>query len=379
MSFSPSTLTIEQLRAMPVPSFADRDPAAIKAKLIAKFEEISGRKLYPSQTESFIIDLMAYALVNVGEAIQSGLLQNLAIFAEGDHLDRIGANVNTFRLAAQYARAEVMFSLGAPRSEAVVIPEGTRIGAGSSLVFRLDQELVIAAGQSDATVTATAIETGTAFNDLQIGQIDDLLDPVAYIDAVSNTQVTAGGSGDESDERFRERILDAFEIVTRGGSKFAYQVLTKAVHPDIVDVEVVRPEPGHIHIYPLMVSGVAPVAIMDAILAYLDPETMRPMGDFVTIQEAVSQSFDLDMTIRVAPGYVAAVEAEKGPLLRGQFDLWGQKMGAQIAPSALIEKARSMVGVVGVDGPSFAFTDLPPTHFAVLGNFNVSVVEVPNV
>ncbi|MBO9465488.1 baseplate J/gp47 family protein [Tropicibacter sp. R15_0] len=379
MSFMPTTLTLEQLRALPVPNFGQRDPVAIKAQLIAKFEAISGRKMYPSQTESFVIDLMTYALANVGEAIQTGLLQNLAIFAEGEHLDRIGANVDTYRLLAQFARSEVMFSLAEAHHQAVIVPKGTRISAGPELVFRTDAELVIPAGEVAAPVAVTAVGAGVAFNDLQIGQVDDLLDPIAYVESVSNTQITAGGSERERDGAFRARVLNAFELVTRGGSQQAYRVLVKAVHPDIVDVEVTRPQPGHIHIYPLMNSGAAPQAIADAILAYLDPETMIPMGDYVTIHEAVSQVFDVNMTIRVAPGYLASVEAEKEQRLRAKFDEWGQVLGSQVSPSALIEAARAMAGVVGVDGPDFEFTDLPSTHFAVIGNFNVSVVEAPNV
>jgi phage-related baseplate assembly protein len=379
MSFDPATPTIDELRALPVPEFAERDTAVIKQALVSDFERISGRTLYPAQPEMFMIELMSYALSNVGSGVQNGLMQNRAIWAEGTHLDELGANVGTFRLSAQYARAEVEFTLSEPRNSGVVIPVGTRVAAGSALIFRTVQELVIPAGSLSGIVDTMATETGAAHNDLQLAQVQDILDPVAYVSAVTNVQISAGGSDAEADDRFRERIVNAFERITRGGSRAGYIELVLGAHPDIVDVEVIRPQPGHIHIYPLMNSGIAADAIDDVISEYLDPETKIPMGDFVTIQKVSAQVFDVVMTLKVAPGYAAGAVAQAEDAIRAQFAVWSQTLGAQVAPSALVETVRGVAGVVGVDGPTFAFTDLTSTQFASLGVLTVNLVETPNV
>lgn len=379
MAVLPAILTLDELRALPVPDFAETDTNALKRDLVSEFERISGRTLYPAQVENFMINLMAYALSNVGSAVQNGLIQNRAIWAEGRHLDELGANVGTFRLSAQYARAEVEFTLSESRNTAVVIPVGTRVAAGSALIFRTVQELVIPAGTVSGSVDVTAAATGGAYNDLQPGQIQDILDPVAYVGAVANTQVSAGGSDVESDGRFRERIVNAFERITRGGSRRGYIELVMAAHPDIVDVEVIRPQPGYIHIYPLMNTGVAADAIDEIITQYLDPETMIPMGDFVSIHKVTPHVFDVVMTLKIVPGYAAGAVSEAEALIRAKVDLWGQNLGAQVAPSALVEAVRAVPGVVGVDGPAFAFTDLASTEFAVLGNLTINLMEAPNV
>ncbi len=49
------------------------------------------------------------------------------------------------------------------------------------------------------------------------------------------------------------------------------------MNPEIVDVEVIRPEPGYIDIYPLMKMGLPSAELKWDILDYLDPETLRPM------------------------------------------------------------------------------------------------------
>lgn len=379
MAAGSASLTLDELRVLPVPDFAEADTDVIKRDLVSEFQRISGRTLYPAQVENFMINLMAYALSNIGSAVQTGLIQNRAIWAEGRHLDELGANTGTFRLAAQYARAEVAFTLTETRSTAVVIPVGTRVAAGPALIFRTIQELVIPAGAPSGSVNVTATATGAAYNDLQPGQIQDILDPIAYVGTVANTQVSAGGSDVESDDRFRERIVNAFERITRGGSRRGYIEQVLAAHPDIVDVEVIRPEPGHIHIYPLMKTGIAADAIDEIIRAYLDPETMIPMGDFVSLHKVTSQVFDVVMTLRVTPGFAADVAAKAKALIRAQFDTWSQSLGAQIAPSALIEAVRAVPGVVGVTGPDFDFTDLGATRFATLGDLTVSLTEAPNV
>ncbi len=379
MAVLPTTLTLNELRALPMPDFAETNTDVLKRDLVSEFEQISDRTLYPAQVENFMINLMAYALSNVGSAIQNGLIQNRAIWAEGRHLDVLGANVGTFRLSAQYARAEVEFTLSESRNTAVVIPVGTRVAAGSALVFRTIQELVIPADTMSGSVDVTATGAGAVYNELQPGQIQDILDPVAYVGAVANTQISAGGSDVESDDRFRERIVNAFERITRGGSRRGYIELVMAAHPDIVDVEVIRPQPGHIHIYPLMNTGVAADAIDEIITQYLDPETMIPMGDFVSIHKVTPQVFDVVMTLKVIPGYAAGAVREAEALIRAQFDLWGRSLGAQVAPSALVEAVRAVPGVAGVGGPAFAFTDLASTEFAVLGNLTVNLMEAPNV
>lgn len=371
--------SLDALRAQPEPQFAERDTSVIKRDLTARFEELSGRRLYPAQVESFIIDLMSYALGNVGGAIQAGLLQNRAIWAEGEHLEQLGANVGTHRLDATSAHCEVTFTLSELRNTVVVVPLGTRVAAGSNLVFSTVQELVIPAGQLTGSVTARATVAGVSHNDLQPGQVQDILDPVAYVSGVSNSGISAGGADTESDDRFRLRVVNALERITRGGSRAGYVELVMAAHPDIVDVAVHRPQPGYIDIFPLVSGGTAPDAIDDIIVAYLDPETRVPMGDLVTVKKVAAEVFDVTVTLKMATGYLSGAADKAEALIRVLFAGWSQKLGAQIAPSAIVEAVRAVPGVVGIDGPGFVFTDLPAASFAALGTLTVTVEEAPNV
>ncbi len=64
---------------------------------------------------------------------------------------------------------------------------------------------------------AEVVTTGTALNGLVAGQINALIDPVAYIVKTENVAMTAYGADVESDERLRERTQLAPELFSCAG------------------------------------------------------------------------------------------------------------------------------------------------------------------
>lgn len=374
MALEPQTLTLDALRDAPVPEFITRDPFVLKQFYVDEFEKLTGRKLFPAQTEMFVIEVMAYAKSIMGEAIQTAFLQNRAVWAEGRHLDELGANVSTFRLLAQTANCRVKFTLSMLRNLAIVIPAGTRVSAGNNLIFSTQDELVIPAGNADGEVDVVANIAGAEFNALELGQISDLLDPIAYVASVENVIASAGGSDIETDDRFRVRVVNAFERISKAGPRAGYVEHVKAVNPSIVDVAVIKPQPGYIEITPLMLDGVSADAVDQAVLGHLDPETIVPMGDYITIVKAVEQPFDLVMTVRVN-GDGAGMQEKAEKAATDAFYPWTQSLGAQIAPSLITSAVKAITGVIDCDGPAFAFTDLPAIKFASINLLNINIVE----
>ncbi|MVA23611.1 baseplate J/gp47 family protein [Agrobacterium vitis] len=248
----PVKRTIEDLRANGAPSFFERDPSVLKATYKAQFEEITGRTLYPAQTEMYLIEVLAYAHSLLAEAAQTATLQNTAVFAEGVHLENRGASVSAFRLLAQPASTTLRFTLSAVRDVETAIAKGTRVASGNAVTFATDADLIIPAGALTGDVAATAEATGAAWNGLAVGTVKDILDPVAYVTSAANITVVSGGSDIEDAERLRLRVVNALFTIAKTGPKNGYREHALAVDPDIIDVAVVRPEPGKINIYPLM-------------------------------------------------------------------------------------------------------------------------------
>lgn len=370
----PVKRTLEQLRANGAPDFFERDPSKLKAFFKQVFEEASGRTLYPAQTEMFLIEVASYALSILHEAAQTATLQNTAVFADGVHLENRGTNVSTFRLLAQPATTDIRFELTQVRLIDVAVPKGTRVASGTAVIFATDADLIIPAGMTAGVVRATAQTPGAAFNGLGVGAVSDLLDPVAYVASARNVTTISGGTDDEELERFRLRVVNALFTIAKTGPRNGYREHVMAVDPEIVDVAPIRPEPGYIHIYPLMKTGQPSAALKDAVLAYLDPETLRAMGDYVTIHNPVRVGFSFTLTVRSLEA-IAGLEDLVRATAEAAFYPWTQELGAQVAPSVIVAAVKALSGVSDVDLDGLEFTDLPETHYAGLDDLTI-VLEV---
>lgn len=372
-SYALETLTLDALRSAPPPEFIERNTEALKAIYVAKFEDLTKRTLYPAQTEMFVIEVMAYAHSVLGEAAQTSFLQNRAIWATGRHLEEVGANVSTFKLPAQTATSRARFTLSEARPNGVLIGKGTRVSAGDDYVFSTIEELVIPAGELTGEVDIIAAKAGIDFNDFELGQIKEILDPIAYVSAVENIITSGGGSNVEDDDRYRLRIVNAFERISKAGPREGYVEHVKAVNPAIVDVAVIKPQPGYIEITALMLDGVSSDAVDAAILDHLDPETLIPMGDYVSIVKATGNGKNLTVTIRFngqAPDQ-ALVETA----IRTAFAPFSARLGAQVSPRPLEAACMAFSGVVHVEVSGLAYEDLPATHFAFINSLTINLVS----
>lgn len=236
--------------------FIERDVAKIIAELIAKYEADSGKTLYPAQAERLLIDLMAYREMLVRSAIQDAAKQNLVRYARAPMLDYLGELVGTYRLAALASQTTLQFSVESALLTDTLLPAGTRVSASDSFVFATDSDVVMKAGELSITVTATCTQAGVTGNSWQPAQISTLLDEIDDIDfTVTNIASSAGGADEETDDRLRERIQLGPESFSTAGSKLAYRYHAMIAQPDIFDVAVVSAEPGTVHLYPLLSTG----------------------------------------------------------------------------------------------------------------------------
>lgn len=284
--------------ALPEPSFITRDPAAITAEMIAAYEASTGKTLQPAQVERLLIDLVAYreSLLRIG--IQEAAKQNLVEYAIFPMLDYLGELVGVARLAAQPARCTVRFYLTAAQAFNVTVPAGTRVESKDSLqTFETEFSLTITAGQPYADVSAVCQAAGVAGNGYVAGEVNSLVDVVAYVNSAANTTTTSGGSDEESDDAMRVRIKLAPERFSNAGSRGSYIYHAKSAHSSIVDVAVQSPSPGVVAIYPLTSTGLPDQAVLDAVLALCSAEDVRPLTDDVQVFSPVAVDFAISVTI----------------------------------------------------------------------------------
>jgi phage-related baseplate assembly protein len=272
--------------SLPEPNFIERDPRAITAEIIAEFERLTGRTLYPAQMERLLVNIIAYRETLVRIAIQEAAKQNLVRFAEAPVLDYLGEYMGETRLPAQSARTTLRFATEV-RTTLLLIPAGTRVevsGSSGDAVFETDVDGIIAAGKTSTAISATCSTPGTVGNGWNVGQINALVDTFADADvSVVNITVPEGGADEESSDRLRERIMLAPEKFSVAGSRLAYVAHVKAVHQSIVDVDVQSPSPCVVVLYPLLDTGLPGADMLALIEAAISGERVRPLTDQVTV------------------------------------------------------------------------------------------------
>lgn len=334
-------MSTDGLRTLPPISFAPQDTAAIERDVLASYERITAQTLYPGVPERLLCEALAYRESVVNSLIDLAGKMSLLAFARDEHLDHLGAFMGVYRLTPAPARTSLRFALAEPLAFPVSVPKGVRVTPrDGSITFATAFETVIPAGETAATVTATALKPGAAGNGLVAGQVNSLIDRLPYIAEVGNTAVTLGGADTEGDEHFRERIHLAPESYSNAGSEGAYRFHTLSVHADIVAVAVDTPEPGVVDVRPVLTDGELPDAtLLDLVRDKLSARDVRPLTDTVLVaapdpvEYAVSGGWYLR---RADAALLAPITAAVAEAL-DRYRLWQRcEPGRDINPTKLV-------------------------------------------
>ena len=354
------------LAALPQITFLDADAEGVESRIITQYETVAGRSLAQGDPVRLFLESVAAVIVQQRELIDWSAKQNLLAYASGDYLDHLGAFLGVTRLPAAAALCTVRFSLSSPRTFGVLIPAGTRVTPDGSLMFSVTEAATIAAGDMYAGVNVECQTAGEVGNGFVAGQINQLVDPIAYIESVSNTAVSSGGADIESDTALRERVRLAPESFSVAGSKEAYEFWAKTTSPAILDVTVDGPaaEPGHVYIYPLMTGGTLPSQeVLDAVAETCSASKVRPLTDTVHVVAPTVVDYAIDLTYyasrtnsTITRDVTAAVD---------EYILWQRsRIGRDINPSELISRVM-LAGATRVTLASPAFRTLTVSQIAI--------------
>ncbi|MCY1393527.1 Baseplate J-like protein [compost metagenome] len=285
------------MRALPPPEFVRIDPAQIESDLIARYEQRSGKTLYPAQIERLFIDQLAYQHTLTLAAIQHSGEQLLARFSKGPILDYLAELVGVSRLLATPSRCTLRLTLASPAITPLTLSAGTLVCSQDSKVQVATAEAVtIAASQRTATVPANSTQTGAGTNGWAIGQLNTLVSPIAGL-SVSNITVTSGGADEELDASLAERVMLAPEAYSNAGSRGAYRFHARSVHPSIIDVVVHGPDegqpPGQVALYPLTASGLPSAELLRQVEQAINGEKVRPLNDTVIAVAPVEVRYEI--------------------------------------------------------------------------------------
>lgn len=346
------------------PIFVSTDVQTVLNEIIQQFETTTGRTLQPAQVERLVLNVLAYREQLVREAIQYSATQNLVSFADGLALDALAELVGVTRLPASVAACTLTFTI-VEGASSFIIPSGTRVSSNDGKVVFTTLEDAVVNNVLTLDIASQCSTAGLAGNGYEPGQITKLLDPLAFVESVSNMDTTGGGADQEDDDSMRERVKIAPSRYSNAGSRAAYEFFARSANPGIVDVSVISPDPGVVQIYPLMGdTAQTPQSVLDQVYAACNSDKVRPLTDMVEVLAPDVLDYTIEMAIVYYKTADPTIVLEQVQLAIDAFVLERRKeLGRDVLASQLLGVAMGVSGVYNVTLNNF--TDLIVTETQV--------------
>lgn len=340
---------ISAVKNLPDVSFIDGATVEeIRGEMVADYEafmsQATGRPLTLDRASPHRMELYAAAaqIYHALQYIDRAGKQNLLKYSYSDFLDHLAAFKGLTREPAAAASTTLRFTLSAERAAATGIPVGTRAAVPDwSVYFETTKYMEIPAGDVTVDVPASCTVTGTVGNNLAVGELSKLVDPIPYMASVSNITVTAGGAEIESDDHLAERVYLFPGFYSTAGPEANYKYHAKKYSVNVGDVVVVSDQAaGTVDLYFLMTDGTEPPEEMiTGLQNYLRDNNIRPMTDLVQVAAPAEVEYTIDLAyyinrsdsnraVAIQEAVAAAVE---------KFKTWQRAIGRDINPSKLAE------------------------------------------
>lgn len=202
----------------------------VYSRMLDKYISLTGNT--PSEESDIAIRLKLLAGEIVSCQMNLDYIKNQAFIetATGEYLDYHGGLRGLTRKSSLKAKGKVKFSVGTALTYDVTIPKGTIVATSgtNTVTFTTDEEEKIITGETEVEVNCTATEGGKKGNVIR-SEINVLVDNIADIKWVKNSDAFKGGADTETDEQFRIRIKDTVKNVSNGTNTAYYKKLALSV------------------------------------------------------------------------------------------------------------------------------------------------------
>lgn len=377
-----------QVQNYPDISFVDTSVEDMLSDAISAYEDAyfnqTGEQVSVQPGDDVYILLYAQAARNYAilQNINFAARQNFLKYASGNYLDNLAANSANAREQPKAAVVTEQFNFSVALSEAYTIPAGTRVTGGGSIYFASDEDVIVPAGSTEATVNMTCLTAGTTGNGYLAGQLDSLVDPIPYVASVTNTEKSDGGSDIETDLSLAEKIFSGPEGFSVAGPSGAYDYFTRQFSQSIADTHISSPSPGTVDIRVLLSGGELPnQAFLDDLSDYLNDRSRRPLTDNLTVSAPDAVSFDINVTY-----YLDAADKNDTVSIQtavnqavSAYVLWQEgKIGRDIVPDRLLAGI-IQAGAKRATIMSPAYATVSETAIGMAGTINVTFGGIDDV
>lgn len=308
---------------------------------IKKLSELGEKaELGTAHPDRLILLSAAQQIYQCMQYIDKGAKMNFLKYAEKGYLDNLAMFKQLERKSASKATVNLQFELSAVQTSVVGIPGGTRVKTDGSAYFVTDYYIEIPAGQLTKTVTATAYESGTAYNSIPIGAIKNIVDPVSYVKSVTNLTESTGGADIESDDELTKRIYEINPSLSVAGPQSAYVYHAKQARADIGDVKVYSPSATNVTVVFLLKNGSLPNSTdLQDMKNYLASAEIRPLTDNVDALAPTEKSYSINLKYfvnQIDSNKLISIQSNVATAL-AEYQSWQRKIGRDINPSKIYQ------------------------------------------
>ena len=363
------------LKDLPKLTFADADIDTILDNALKIVRGLLKREI--SRADPLMLFIKSFLAIIIQQRLLIDELakMNLLAYSKDAALEHLGVLVGVYRLPAAAAKTTVRLTLSAPRQRAVTIMKGTRVHAGDNVNFALDEAVIFPSGETEATVSATCLQTGEIGNGYKAGDLNQIVDPQPFLASIVNLTESEGGADIEDDDSLRERIHEAPEKFSNAGSAGAYTYWAKTASTLISDVYVISEYPGEVSVYVLLEGGEIPnTEMLNTVADVLNDTKIRPLTDYLQILSPDVVEYDIEVRYYIARSdAVSAVTIQQRcEKAVDDYIAWQkQKLGRDINPTELMYLIRS-AGAKRAEILSPTFTLVSPKAVAIARNITVS-------
>lgn len=407
------------------------NPEKDEQELVALYEDELDKKLQPAQSERIQVSIVNKIATNMKIKFNAAIKNLFLPYAKGIFLDIIGALLGCPRLTASQAVSVLLVTLYEIYSFDKVLPKGTEIETSDGeYIFTTDEDLIIPAGSKTGQVRITSEKAGNVLNYKQ-GEINTLIKNYEYVESVINISDAEGGSDEEQDDPYRERLMIAAEKSSTAGARLAYKYFAMSADKTITDVEVeckqedasieydneiftevkgvidndkinaiidyftgtmavtlkeygdkvikiTIPPCARVDIYALTSNGAPSNEIIQKIYEAVNSDERRPLSDFVIVNGANQSEFQIKANVLISDNAdYDTVLTNINTALLGYIDTTRLKLKQAVYPSEIIRIIQSVSGVISVEliSPTFMSADIKTFYVGEIAEIKISRVK----
>lgn len=354
---------------------------SIQNDMIADYEayyrQMTGEDLilYPADSRRIMLNVTAGKLFQLAVIMNERHKQNFLQYMYGEFTKNWAANFGFKEDGVEYATTTLRFHLSAAQAANIVIPAGTRASSGDKVYFATDEEAVILAGETYADTSATCTIAGTVGNGYTAGQLNILVDPINLVKAVENTNNSAGGHDEYTNQELKELVYNFASTYSTAGPEDCYAEIIKKFSSNIIDAKVITNNEALVQIYVLLQNGIIPdEEYCGKVLEFIKKLNVTPDTDKVMILSPEVVSYEINATYYIGNSKKDIADSVREAIEdagEGFAEYTKSKIGRAINPGILIAYANA-AGALRLDIAVPEYAAVKETQVAICSRINMT-------